>query len=80
MKIIGPEALYEDDTKDLEWLRKQHTHKGQLLALVHDMDEHPREEPSLEALESVAFLAEDGSRHDKLRINKPQYLTFLSKV
>ena len=55
VKAIGPEALYEDDTKDPEWLRKQHTHRGQLMALVHDMDEHPREGPSLQALKSVAF-------------------------
>ena len=61
MKAIGPEALYEDDTKDPEWLRKQHTLRGQLLALVHDMDEHPREGPSLEALKSVAFWPKMGA-------------------
>ena len=61
VKAIGPEALYEDDTKDPEWLRKQHTLRGQLLALVHDMDEHPREGPSLEALKSVAFWPKMGA-------------------
>ena len=55
VKAIGPEALYSDDTKGPEWLRKQHTLRGQLMALVHNMDEHPQEGPSLEALKSVAF-------------------------
>ena len=61
VKAIGPEALYEDDTKDPEWLRKQHTLRGQLLSLVHDMDEHPREGPSVEALKSVAFWPKMGA-------------------
>ena len=49
------------NSKDPEWLRKQHTLRGQLLALVHDMDEHPREGPSLEALKSVAFWPKMGA-------------------
>ena len=61
VRAISPEVLYDDDEKDPEWLRKQHTIRGQLMSLVHDMDEHPREAPSLEALKSVAFWPKMGT-------------------
>ena len=54
VKMIEPEDVEKFDADGPEWMKTQHQLRGQVLLMVHDLENHPRETVTLMKARSIA--------------------------